>query len=253
MATDLKKHTTIAAGEKPTRTALAAGFLSINDIIPVANPTEATQVALAAVAAGQNLATTPIAVARADARGMHRVELCYDTAGLVWLPASGVLSFATKGAADTWGSANSAYLSTSDRCRVGSVEYIWQGAWRLAQLSLTARVGLGFLTTAAMTTVATVTLPADAPAGKYLVTYSTATDAGSVNSRFHRIEWAGVELTDAANQYVSNAPSGGLVASDTLTKTGHTGGAAVVDFKIQVNAAGPIYRYASLTVTYVGP
>lgn len=127
MATDAKKHTTIAAGEVPSRAALAAALLSIDDIIPVANATEATQVAVAVAATGQSLATNPVTVSRADARGLHRIEVTFDPAGLVWLPASGVLSFATKGAADTWGAANSAYLSVDDKCMVGAVAYYWNG------------------------------------------------------------------------------------------------------------------------------
>ena len=35
MATDAKKHTTLAPGENPKRSAIAAAVLSINDIIPV--------------------------------------------------------------------------------------------------------------------------------------------------------------------------------------------------------------------------
>ncbi|MFJ2535849.1 hypothetical protein [Microbacterium maritypicum] len=128
MATDAKKHTTIAAGEKPTRAVLASAILSINDIIPVANSTEATQVVLALVALGQSIASTPVTVARADARGLHRIEITYDPAGLVWMPASGVLNFTTKTAADNWGAANPALLTAGDRCTIAGVEYRWSGS-----------------------------------------------------------------------------------------------------------------------------
>lgn len=127
MSTDAKKHASIAAGEKPTRAALAAAILSINDIIPVANTTEAAQVVQALAALGQPIATSPVAVARADARGLHRVEITYDPAGLVWLPASGVPTFASKTAADTWASANSALLSVGDIAQVAGVEHRWFG------------------------------------------------------------------------------------------------------------------------------
>lgn len=127
MATDAKKHTTIAAGETPSRAALAAAILSVSDVIPVANATEATQVATAVAAAGQNLATAPVTVARADARGLHRIEYSYD--GAVWLPASGVLTFASKSAADTWAAAHSSLLATGDLCRIGGAVYEWAGKW----------------------------------------------------------------------------------------------------------------------------
>ncbi|UUE19317.1 hypothetical protein [Microbacterium sp. J1-1] len=128
MSTDVKKHQSLAAGEKPSRTALAAAILSINDVIPVANSTEATQVAVAIAASGQNLATTPVIVARADARGLHRVEITYDTAGLVWVPASGVPVFASESDANTWASSNSALLTAGDTCRVGPIVYTWTGS-----------------------------------------------------------------------------------------------------------------------------
>lgn len=125
MATDAKKHTSIAAGEKPTRAALAASILSINDVIPVANATEANQVASALASGGQNLATTPVLVSRADARGLHRIEFSYD--GTVWLPASGILSFSSKSAADTWAASNSAMLAYGDRAQIPNAALEWNG------------------------------------------------------------------------------------------------------------------------------
>jgi hypothetical protein len=138
VSTDLKKHASIAAGEKPTRSALAAAFLSINDIIPVANGTEANQVAAALSSNGQNLATTPVFVSRADARGLHRVEYSFN--GTVWLPYSGVLSFPSRAAADTWGSANSALLTVGDKAWVGNSELTWWGtAWGERALAIMRR------------------------------------------------------------------------------------------------------------------
>lgn len=126
MGLDAKKHTSFAAGEAPTRAALAAALFSIDDIIPVATATEAGQVATAVAAAGQTLATNPVFVSRADARGLHRIEYSYD--GTVWIPFSGILEFASTGDRDTWTSANSAYLSVADRCIVGGVTYGWSGS-----------------------------------------------------------------------------------------------------------------------------
>lgn len=127
MAVDAKKHTTIAAGETPTRTALAASILSINDVVPVANATEATQVAVAVSAAGQNLASSPLAVIRSDAPAGHQIEYTRDPAGLVWMSASGVLHFASTAARDTWTTSNSAYLTAADRCVAGVAEFAWNG------------------------------------------------------------------------------------------------------------------------------
>lgn len=130
MSVDVKKHTSIAAGEKPTRAGLAAAIFSINDVIPVANSTEATQVVQAVVAAGQAVASSPVTVSRANARGLHRIEICFDPTGAIWLPASGILTFASKAAADSWGSSNAAYLTAGDSCWVGFTQYLWTGsAW----------------------------------------------------------------------------------------------------------------------------
>lgn len=128
MSTDAKKHASIAAGEKPTRLGLANAIFSINDLVNVANATEAGQVATAVAAGGQTLASDPVLVTRLDARGLHRAEYSYD--GSVWLPFSGLLSFANDSARDTWTTSNSALLSVLDRCISNSIEYFWSGsAW----------------------------------------------------------------------------------------------------------------------------
>lgn len=138
MSTDIKKHQSFAAGEKPTRAALASAILSINDAIPVANATEATQVAVAIANAGQNLATTPVVVTRADARGLHRVEITYDPNGIVWVPASGVLTFVTIEDANAWATANTTLLTPGDEAIIASVKYMWTGtAWMGGTITLT--------------------------------------------------------------------------------------------------------------------
>lgn len=126
MSTDIRKHTSIAAGEKPTRAALAASILSVSDIVPVANGTEANQIATALVAAGQTLANTPLTVRRADAPGMHTLEVTKD--GTNWAPASGVGHFSTTGARDTWTTTNSALLVAGDTCVAANVTYRWDGS-----------------------------------------------------------------------------------------------------------------------------
>jgi hypothetical protein len=126
MALDVKKHTTIAAGEQPTRAGIAAMVLSVNDVIPVATTTARTQLVSDLTTASIPPATTrPLAVARADAPGLHRLELSLD--GTVFIPASGVLEFADVAAAAAWATTNGALLRVGDRCIIGGVDYRWTG------------------------------------------------------------------------------------------------------------------------------
>lgn len=128
MATDIKKHTTIAPGENPTRAAIAAAILSINDVIGVADLTERAQLVSALNSAGIGpSATRPLVVFRANAPGLHKIESSVD--GTIFTPASGVLQFATKGDADTWGTSNASYLSTGDTCVAAGRTYTWSGKW----------------------------------------------------------------------------------------------------------------------------
>lgn len=136
MATDVKKHTTFAAGEVPKRqvsggAGLADTVLSINDVVPCANATEQEQI-------GSGLASTsypvgpsrPLTTVRADARPLHQVEVSRD--GTVFVPTSGVLMFASTSARDTWTSANSGLLSTGDLCVIGALQYRWDGSgWNI--------------------------------------------------------------------------------------------------------------------------
>lgn len=103
---------------------------SIRDVVPVANTTERTSVVSALNTAGQGpTSARPLVIYRHDAPGLHRLEYTVD--GTVFLPASGVLRFATKSAADTWATSNSGYLSVGDVCFVANVRHRWDGAaWR---------------------------------------------------------------------------------------------------------------------------
>lgn len=131
MSIDQKKHTSIAAGEAPKQGALAKALLSINDVVPTANATEQAQILEAL--SGTEFPVTParpLATTRADARPLHQIEV---SRGGAFVPTSGVLSFATKSAADTWAQANAALLTPGDRCVAGSADYRWDGgAWRPA-------------------------------------------------------------------------------------------------------------------------
>lgn len=129
MATDIKKHTTIASGETPSRAAIAAAILSINDAIPVANQTEQAQ--LLAALSGTPYAvgpTRPLVTVRQDAPGLHGLEVSF---GGAFVPASGMLHFANLADANSWASTNSALLTQGDVARAGTSRIFWTGtAWR---------------------------------------------------------------------------------------------------------------------------
>ena len=161
MATDAKKHTTIASGETPSRAAIAAAILSMNDIIPVANATEAAQVAVAVAATGQTLTSSPLVVIRSDAPAGHQIEYTHDPTGQVWMPASGVLHFASTATRDTWTTSNSSLLTAADRCVAGVAEFAWNGTrW----LPVTRAEAAGLISIAASGTT-----QVDFPANRFSV------------------------------------------------------------------------------------
>ena len=129
MTTDAKKHTTLAAGEAPTRAGLAKAILSVNDIVPVANVTEQAQIVSALSSTDFPVGSgRPLATVRADARALHQVEV---SRGGEFVPISGVLWFATLAAATSWASSNPSLLSVGDRCVAANLDYRWSGsAWK---------------------------------------------------------------------------------------------------------------------------
>ncbi|MCT1395679.1 hypothetical protein M4D51_08060 [Microbacterium sp. p3-SID338] len=123
-----RKHDIPAAGDQSaTRATIFETFgNSIRDIVPVANVNERAQLVADLTAKGQGpAADRPLFVYRADAPGIHRLEFTVN--GTVWLPASGTLFFATKAAADSFGTSNPGLLSVNDECRVGTAKYLWSG------------------------------------------------------------------------------------------------------------------------------
>ena len=113
-----------------TRGAIFEQFgLSISDVVPVANVTDRAQVVADLTAKGRGPSSTrPLVVIRADAPGLRRIEYTYD--GTVWVPASGVTDFVTKGDADSFATAHAGLLTAMDRCVAGGVQYVWSGtAW----------------------------------------------------------------------------------------------------------------------------
>lgn len=100
---------------------------SIRDVVPVASVTARTQLVSDLSGVGQApSATKPLYVWRADAPGLHRIEATSD--GTVWVPASGVLQFASTGARDTWTTANGGLLTHGDVCWVGSASFVYWGS-----------------------------------------------------------------------------------------------------------------------------
>lgn len=126
MSTDVKKHTSIAPGETPSRAGLAAMILSIKDPIAVANATARAQLISDLTTAGLGpSATNPVVVARADAPGLHRIEFTLD--GNAWVSTSGRPFFANTTDANSFAASFSSLLSVNDRCLIGPDEYTWSG------------------------------------------------------------------------------------------------------------------------------
>lgn len=129
MATNARKHKIPAGSETSvSRATIFETFgNSIRDVVPVANVTERALVVAALTAAGEAPSVLrPLVVLRGDAPGLHRVEYTVD--GVTFVSTSGVLSFASKAAADSWGTANQGMLRAGDVARVGAVEYRWSGS-----------------------------------------------------------------------------------------------------------------------------
>lgn len=126
MTQDAKRHKTLAAGENPTRAGLAASILSVNDVVPVASATEQAQVVAALSGSEFPVGSgRPLTTARADARGLHSIEVSRD--GSVFVPASGVLSFTSKANATSWAAANGALLSYGDQAALPDAVLWWNG------------------------------------------------------------------------------------------------------------------------------
>jgi len=128
-----RKHTIPAGSETSvSRATIFESFgNSIRDVVPVANLTERALLVAALSEAGEPPSPVrPLLVYRGDAPGLHKVEVCQEHTGSVWVPATGVLRFASKAAADSWGVSNAAFLSAGDECWVAAARYAWSGsAW----------------------------------------------------------------------------------------------------------------------------
>lgn len=129
-------------------------------------------------------------------------------------------------------------------------------AWLLSAFSAEQHGAAGgvALTASVLTTVATINLPANAPAGNYMVFYSITTGAGAIAVHYQRVTWAGVEITAYTADYLNNVPANTDISkSDQILKLAHPGGATAIILQTQVNAASAAMRFCRLNVLYVGP
>lgn len=223
---------------------------SIHDVVPVAGTS--ARASLVSAMSPVVSATNPLVVARADAPGLHRIEASFD--GTVWLPASGILRFTTEAAANSWALSNNAYLTAGDRCFAGGSEYVWQGGstWKLARLSGTNRGSGGSITANTMTNVAVIDLPANSPAGPYMIHVHSITGATAAGVHYQEVTVAGAAITDTSSDFLNAQPANiDIYRGDTL-RYAHGGGAAQVLLRVQVNAANPYVRAARLSLDFVG-
>jgi hypothetical protein len=117
---------------------------TINDVIPVANAAERAQVVAGLSSVGLAPSNSrPLLVARADAPGLRRVEVTFD--GVEFLPVGGMLRFASKEEATSWGTANGGLLNAGDRAVVGTADARWSGtAWQVDGDVVTPALGAGW-------------------------------------------------------------------------------------------------------------
>lgn len=236
--TNARKHTIPAGGDKSfNRATIFEAFgNSIHDVVPVASVLERTQLVSALNAKGVGPSpTNPVVVLRGDARGLHRIEYCMESTGTIWLPASGVLDFANKSAADSFGSANPGLLTAGDRCRISGTEWRWTGTkWVPDGNGLIAAAQVmppSLILTTAMTEVAGLSLtgcPTGVPA--ILDVTLDAINGGSGSSRWINIrpyngttaidqqrQFALPLVVNAGNQYTINYPVYITPTADTFT------------------------------------
>lgn len=230
MANNARKHVIPAGGDvSVTRATIFETFgNTIHDVVPVANAVEAAQVVSDLTTQGVGpSATNPLVVARADARGLHRIEYTYD--GTVWLPASGMLSFANDAARDSWTTSNSALLSIGDRCISNGSECVWVGSW--ARFSLATGPGAQTDYGTTETQVCTITMSVTSGV-RYKVSAQVAgsqvTNTGTLIARIRTgaTVGSGSSGTDAARPVTGLPVAAGVAASGfasyvyTATSTG---------------------------------
>lgn len=138
---NVRKHTVpLGTEQSVTRKTIFESFgLSINDVVPVANTTERSQLINGLNAAGVGpSATRPVIVLRGDAPGLHRVE--WTNNGSDWRPVSGVLRFNSEASATAWATANAGLLSWGDWAVIANALFRWSGTGWVAEVFPWARL-----------------------------------------------------------------------------------------------------------------
>jgi len=246
MAENARKHTVPAGNETNVtrQTIFESALQSINDVIPVANTTERSQVVADLVAEGVGPAPSrPVIVIRGDAPGLHRIE--YSTDGTVWLPASGVLTFASKALADSWATANGGLLAVNDIARIGSIDYRWTGTAWWAQVS-----GLNFIRSVPFTAATAVAVDGvfSSAFDNYLLKInivSASSDGGAI----WQLRAGGTPLAGGyTGQYLESAVGIGPTRTDAASQTSgvmgrYAAGGGSIDLELFSPALASAKRY----------
>jgi len=267
MANNARKHQIPAGGDTSvSRATIFETFgNSIRDVVPVANVTERALLVSALASAGfAPSPSNPLVVYRADARGLHRLE--YTADGAVWVSASGLLEFASKAEADSWGVSNASMLTVGDRASVGGVPYVWNGTgWaRSNDRAITAQIrkgGTQASLTSSFANVLTLTVT-DAPAGRWRLDAVAVTYSNAVATHFKSARVGGEASNVAtgtplngAGDWIQNWPSNVHCKQTDFWFFDHVGG----DLKVHLDAAidaGSTRAAADgcrLALLYVGP
>lgn len=124
---------------------------------------------------------------------------------------------------------------------------------RVSPMSWRNRKGVGTNPPAStMTSVLTVVLPADAPAGQYKVRALPFTWSGAATTHFRQVKWGATTL-DGGTTGMS-VPAGADFCYPGEWLVTHTGGAVTVDLSVQVNGGTPSCNAESLLIVdYIGP
>ncbi|MFJ4173984.1 hypothetical protein [Microbacterium sp. NPDC089696] len=218
-----RKHVVPTGGEQSiSRATIYQAFAnSIHDVVPVANTTERGQVVAALTAAGlPPSAANPLIVYRADAPGLHKLEI--NTGGALWLGADGSMRFADSAALDTWTATNPGLLVAGDRAWVGSLSYVYTGTqWLIApgqQLGyMVSSTSSGVINSQLGTVVSTPKLPVNQPLKIFCSRVSGSASAAGPIAYAMAMRNNAADVTAAANDrsVVTRAyqNGGGLVMS----------------------------------------
>lgn len=213
--TDLRGHTVPVAGDHPSRTAWVLNpLMTVRDPIPVADVTAraAKIVALAGASPAVVPSTAnPVFVFRADA------------------PAGAQLEFTTNGS--TW--------------------YTVPGYVPIASRSVHARRGSsGAFASGSFTSIQSATLPAAAPAGLYVVSFTLMLSCTVTAVGYLRGNFAGVGVTGDDPFEVNT----GIRSHSVQVPVTHSGGATTIEVQAQVSAGtGTAPAGSRVSAVWMGP